>query len=382
MYVLTTLKSSLELMKKYLLYVFAVLASVMLAGCKKEYDAKGKISGKDVQFMVDSKLAKLILENEHHLEVQLFFKKYQNKTLNTKTLTEISKHYSADVSALYFLHRIYLDSLNEASFQKFNYLSYHENSQSLKKRIEKLQKYYFVFVPGFFYKTFQFSGADFYKQRAYFDKFGIKYNFIETGETDSTTKNAVLIQNNLKKIIKDYDNIIIISASKGGLEVINALGDQNTDLDMSHIKAWISVCGILRGCPVKAVYDTFPYNLIGPFLVWINNINPKYYLDIDYGKRLKQYDKLELPPHLTILHYLGVPMHSTINDEISFRYKMLQKFGANDGSCPLADQLTPQGIVIADPGLDHYLKDSMILEKTISLCEIAIDRIQEIQKNN
>ncbi len=348
--------------------------SILLASCSHNYDATGYISGKPVHFQVDSRLAQLMIEDSSHEVVQNLFEKYRNTDLNTQTLAEIAAKYSMDVSALYFLFRIYHDPRNKEAFDEFNRIVYHSSPNSMKERMEKFKRYHFVFVPGFFYKTFPFSGADFKTQRNLFDKYEISYDFIETGEKDPVDVNATHIYNQLIEIQKKHSAIVLISASKGGLEVANVLGKYQ---GLDSIKAWVSVCGILRGCPISDIFKSFPNYIVGPVMFKIKNINPEPYKDFDSDRRKMEFRNLNIPKNLLILHYLGVPMESNVNDKIKFRYNLMKKYGANDGSCPVSEQLTEQGIVIADPGMDHYLKDVKIIEKTIALFEITVNEIDK-----
>lgn len=354
--------------------IISGLSGLILSSCNHSFDSTGYISGKPVHFQVDSRLAQLMIEDSSHSDVQNLYAKFRDSELNTETLAKVAKEYSLDVSALYFLYRIYQDSTNYNAFQDFNQIVYHTTPKKQESRMQKFKKYHFVFVPGFFYKKFPFSGADFKTQRDLFDKYGISYDFIETGEMDSVELNAEEIYNQLQKIQKTKKNIILVSASKGGLEVANVLGKYKS---LDSVIGWISVCGIIRGCPIKEIFNSFPNNIIAPILFNIHKINPEPYKNLDSERRKIEFKYLNISNNILTLHYLGVPMASNVNERIKFRYNLMKGYGANDGSCPVTEQLTDHGIVIADPGLDHYLKDIKIIEKTIALFEITINEIEK-----
>lgn len=361
----------------YLFGLVMMIAIELLSGCKTNYRATGEITGKSVDFVVDSKLAQWMIEKPDHPRVVQLFDQFKNKPLNTSTLSEIADQYSMDVSSLYFIYRNYQIEQNKQIIDVFTAMIAKEDTLNFHHRVQKLRKYTFVFVPGFFYKSFPFSGADFEAQRHFMDKYKIPHYFIETGESDSTTFNANIIKTEINKISRETDNIILVSASKGGLETFNVLGKMMTEDEMKPIKAWVSVCGIIRGCPVKSIYKNFPYNIITPILLKINKIDPKPYMDLDSERRIRESNSIHLPHNLVIIHYMGVPMHSNVNKQIKFRYDLMKRFGPNDGSCPITEQITDDGLTIADPGLDHYLKDKNIMQKTISLCEIAVMEIEK-----
>ena len=56
-----------------------------------------------------------------------------------------------------------------------------------------------------------------------------------------------------------------------------------------------------------------------------------------------------------------------VEKRIRSHYCSISEFGPNDGITPLADEVTENGIVVTELGLDHYYKSPDIDKKTIAL---------------
>ena len=90
-----------QLLKSISVFSIGVLIYTLLgSSClpKFPFSANGSILGTPVRTTVDSELAKQIMEDPYAKEVTNFFKKHEDKALNTGTLSEISKEYSVDGS--------------------------------------------------------------------------------------------------------------------------------------------------------------------------------------------------------------------------------------------------------------------------------------------
>ncbi len=71
-------------------------------------------------------------------------------------------------------------------------------------------------------------------------------------------RNAEIVANRLKELNKQYEKIIVVSASKGGLDVAIALGKLLKAEDIPSVKTWVSVGGIVREAPVADKYLCWP----------------------------------------------------------------------------------------------------------------------------
>jgi hypothetical protein len=98
-------------LKKSLYLILCVLLSL---GCsnhlhvtkKPSIPVEGALFGRPFQTHVDHELAKTMLTNPNDSSVIQLFSTYRTRKINTETLTEISKKYSADVSTLFFVEKM------------------------------------------------------------------------------------------------------------------------------------------------------------------------------------------------------------------------------------------------------------------------------------
>lgn len=367
----------------FIILITLIVAALIYYMKSVSYPVKTRIYDRWVEFRVDSKLAAAMLENNSEYQPLIQFRQaYNDKPLTTETLQEIGSKYSTDVSTLYFIEKLYADPKQKNIHREFNKISETINWQRINHEMDQLRSFFYVFVPGLGYKTQPHTGAGFDKQRKILEELHIPFAFIETGEIRPVEENAELIASKLRKIIREHKHIILVSASKGGLEVAQCFGKFLNHEEMKSIKAWISVSGIIRGCRLSDTYNTFPMNLIKKLVLKQRKIDDKVLEDLEFRKRNKEFENFKFPEHLVIIHYLGAPLQATVSPNVKERFRALKKFGANDGSAPITEQLSPHGIVIAELGLDHYMIDPKINEKTFVLIELAIKEINNRSQVN
>lgn len=330
--------------------------------------AEGIFLGQFLRTTVDHQLAKEILENPNDPVVIDFFEKYRESELNTSTLAKISKEYSNDVATFYFLQELYKDSLN-----RFCQDLYHKSVSNLDSSIYKsFESFHFVFVPGLGYKEDTTTGANFSKQRRLLNQYGVSNELIDTEEWGLSDENALIIAAELKLINDKYNNIIVVSASKGGLETAIALSELLKPDEITNVKSWVNVGGILKGSPIADNYLKAPKCWFAQFMLWTKGKNIEIVNDLSYKKCSLEFEKLNIPKTINVINFLGVPLATQINKEIKSRYCSMIELGPNDGLTPIADEITKNGYVISELGLDHYYRDDMIDKKTLALAYVAI----------
>jgi len=194
-----------------------------------------------------------MLTNPKDSSVLQLFSDYSTREINTETLSEITKKYSIDVATLFFVEKIYEQEKNRTS--QNCYLTALDNfkNEKIEQHLSFLKNYFIVFVPGFRYKHIN-NGGNFLNQRRLFDSVGICYEMIEIEEAGLVDNNAKIISNRLRELNSLHDSILIISVSKSGLETAIALENMNGSNDISSVKGWINVGGILRGTPVADMW--------------------------------------------------------------------------------------------------------------------------------
>jgi hypothetical protein len=370
--------------------VLSVLLDLVLSGCATipTYEVKGSLADQQVSTTVDSKISKYYLEHylghdrerpEYDEKIDETLAVWNQAPLDRDTLKEISEQFSPDFATLYLVSRIYRDPVNRWAQQAF-----HSHLASLKNTTEaemshiakRFQSYLVAFVPGYGYKENPATGADFGRQRRIMTRAGFTTVLIETEEIGTVEKNASILANEIPRLGKRYDNIILVSTSKGGPEVALAIG-QLMSPDESHaVKAWISIGGLLRGSPEADEVLTWPKSWLASIVFFFEGIPMQTVKSLHTDKRREVFVQLEFPEQIVLLQYVGVPLSGQIEEDVQGRYRGLRKLGPNDGLTLLADELIEGGIVVTDIGLDHYYADPEIDLKTFALAQVVMDEIE------
>ena len=326
----------------------------------------GFLFGKPIQTTVDHELAKCMLSNPQDTQVLNLFKAYQDKPLDTKTLSDMATHYSIDVATFYFAQKKY--QVNENKQAQDLYATFLEqlSLNNDKEALKPLQDYYVAFVPGLAYNDTS-NGGNFARQRRLLTASGVANEMIVTDEWGLTDDNAAIVANRLSELSQKYTKIIVVSASKGGLETAVALGKILKPEETKSIKAWISVGGVLRGSPVADTYLSAPKCWFAAIALWTKGKKINLIHDVSYKTRGEAFNQLRFPENIKIVHFVGAPLATKISKEIKSLYCSIRNFGPNDGLTPLADEVTDKGIVVTEVGLDHHYRSPNIDKKTIAL---------------
>lgn len=341
----------------------------------------GFLFGRSFKTTVDHRLAKLMLTDPQDQSVVSFVNTYKDRPLNTATLAEITTEFSPDVATLYFLQRAYQETENKRAQDLYRQYFERQLSGDAAGELAELKKFHVVFVPGLAYLEDPTTGADLSRQRRLLTSYGITNELIKTGEWDLVEKNARLIADRLREISKSQERILLVSASKGGLETAIAIGRILKPEETGGIKAWVSVGGILKGSPIADDYLTEPKCWLAQFMLWTRGKGINIVQDISYERRKLDFESLNIPKNIKTIHFVGAPLASKIGDEIKSRYCSLLKYGPNDGLTPLADEVTKNGMIVSEIGLDHYYRDPEIDKKTLALALAAVS-IQQKSPNH
>lgn len=347
---------------------------VLCASCipKTSIPVDGLLFGRPLQITVDNGLAKQMLTDPSSEVVTKLFADYKDKPLNTSTLAEIAAIHSMDVATLYFLQRAYQDNQNKQAQNL--YLTYLDqlSADIYNQQLTPLINYYVAFVPGLDYND-TINGGNFARQRRLLTASGIQNELILTDDWGLTDDNAETVAKRLKELSLTHEKIIVVSASKGGLETAVALGKILKPEETKSIKAWVSVGGILNGSPVADNYLCWPKCWIAE--IGLMTVGQKISLvkDVSYKKRANEFAQFVFPDNIKRVHFVGAPLSTQIHKRIKANYCSIKKFGPNDGITPLADEVSQKGIIVSELGFDHYYKHPDIDKKTIALALVVAD---------
>src|SRR5680860_1906370 len=130
--------------------------------------------------------------------------------------------------------------------------------------------------------------------------------------------------------------------------------------DTKNIKASMSIGGVLRGSKIADDHLKGAKGLFAKVASFFMGSGTEYIEDLSQEKSVLRHNSLKLPKDLLIMHYVGVPLSTQVYGDVKKNFIQLSKIGPNDGLTTLTDELTPNGIVITELGLDHYFKDPKI----------------------
>jgi hypothetical protein len=234
-----------------------------------------------------------------------------------------------------------------------------------------------LFVPGWFYRAHPENGGDFRTQREQLGTLGFDTRLADIDENGTVEENAVVVAKLVRALRLEERRVILVSASKSGPEVGVALGRLLEPDEVSHVLAWVSIGGVVRGSPLA---DT----ALEPRLCWfVESHFARQGFDLDglaslqTSKRRAEADRMTFPDHLLRLSYIGVPLSGDVGKRARSTYRRLRHDGPNDGLTLLVDELIPGGLAIVEPGSDHYFKRPDQPQRTLALLTVVLTRIGE-----
>ncbi len=344
--------------------------------------AVGTLAGQAIATAVDSDLAKYYLENyvrgrridpERDAVIDRALQQVRADPADREAMGRLTRRSSTDLATLYFVARLYEIPANRRAQDAFHAALQRLMSQASTPRIpEEYRAYLLAFVPGYAYRRDPWTGADFARPRHVMAAHGFSTVLIETDELGTVEENAAIVAREITRLGKHHDKVIVVSTSKGGPEVVLALGTLGPADTLGHVRAWISVGGLLRGSPYADRWVGWPQSWLARLAFAFEGLRPDAIDNLSTAVRRPAFDRVKLPEHILTLQYVGVPLSGHIGDAVASRYEALRPLGPNDGLTLLADELIPGGIVVTDVGLDHFYRDAAIDLKALALVCVVL----------
>jgi hypothetical protein len=359
-----------------------LLAALFLSACAARQSppvTQGSVGLDQVTSTVDSPLAAYYLS--HYLagqrtdpqldsQIDQLLSSVASGPLSTDALVRLARASSNDFAALYFAER----STREHRSLKERFLAYSAAPNSGRVRTAP---YLVVFVPGLFYKTHPETKGDLREAEQLVQSMGVATDRVESGDADTVEANAQRIADFITQRNDDGRELILVSASKGGPEVLYALGKLVPPAAARRVRAWVSIGGVLRGSPVADQYLAGPRSWLAGVVAWWMGFPCDMVASLSTARSLARFSALSMPTHIQVLHYVAVPLSGTITPEVRDPYETMQPHGPSDGLTLLTDELLPGGKVITDVGLDHRYADPRISAKTAALTRVVLDLVAE-----
>lgn len=368
-----------------------VLPAVVLGLCAcaplARYDTVGELAGQPIETRVDSRAAAYYLESylpgvsadaELSADIDETLAEVDPAPADREGLAQLTRALSTDFATMHFVARLYADPRNRRMQDRFLELVNELTNAPREEIVADLEQYHgykIIFVPGYAYRSNPTNGADFRRQRELLSELGFEPLLIETEELGTVEVNADIVTRELDALVRQYDAIVVVSASKGGPEVAIALDALRGEPRAGNIKAWISAGGLLRGSPYADRYLSWPKSWLARIMLRRRGQPPDILENLSTVARRPAFDGLALPSDVLMLQYVGAPLSGHVADETRGRYRVMRRLGPNDGLTLLSDELIAGGLVVTEIGLDHYLRAPDIDIRTVALTYAVLNEL-------
>lgn len=366
-----------------------IVACLLIASCGvvPKNPASGQLFGQRIETTVDSDLARYYLENylqDRHENRDLSDKivalhnRYDQAMPSRDDLKEISQAFSVDFAALFLADRLLADECNKALNRSF--ADYIKNGRAIDANI--VSAYTVLFVPGWNYvKNGHENGADFARPRQLASALGLQNHLVDLIPTGSVEQNADVLAAEIARYSQAGKQLILSGASSAGPAIHLALSDLLSEKELSSVKVWLNLGGILRGSPLVDYVEAKPglLNLVTWFKGW--DRDAVLSMGADRGK--KRFARLQLDPDILVINYLGIPMSGQLSQYSKDMYPLLKSEGPNDGLTLLADVIAPDSLTVVALGSDHFFaEDPNIDVKTVALMKLILAHLQNNIKSS
>lgn len=367
----------------------------ILSGCTNmvaRIPAQGAVAGSSLQTEVDDSAARYFLQQylagqREQPKLDRRFVRFANKTgpaiPNADELARLSRRTSPDTAALVLAQRLLEQPENQSWMErlKAEMLALERDTQEQRRSYLSQSPYRILFVPGWLHRSKPWTGADFASTRRYLASLGVDSVLIETGENDTVEHNALYVAQQLRAWGQTGRPLIVVSGSKGGPETAEAVGALMTPEETRPIKAWVNICGALRGSPIADDYVKGTGTLVSRTIFALNGWGGLEGMQsLSYALSRARADRQRLPEHLFVVSYFGIPLSGEIRVfNHQFTYQRLRQYGPNDGLVLLADEIAPKGPVLPEVGRAHFLRDPDIHLRQGALIQAVARHLNESQ---
>jgi hypothetical protein len=167
-------------------------------------------------------------------------------------------------------------------------------------------------VPGWFYVTHgDETGADFMAQRQTLGRMRIANRLVTLDENGTVEDNAKTVANAIREE-STHHQILLVSASKSGPEVAQALGRELDQAASRSVVGWVSIGGVVRGSPIAD-------RVLEPAFCWftelkfgVEGFNLESAKSMRTNRAGKLFQDLLFPSHVRIVCFVPTPLSGDI----------------------------------------------------------------------
>ena len=358
-----------------------ILTCLSLGACSSipRIPAKGELFGQRVDTTVDSEIARYYLEsylqgkNENRdmdEQISALYSVHGESVPSREELKAISQASSVDFAALFLADRLLNNRCNKDLNQRFE--RYVKDDSAVDASISS--SYQILFVPGWDYvENGHSTGADFAKPRELATKSGIENYLVALPPTGSVEESANVLAAEIARHNRSGKKILLAGSSSAGPVIHLALGELLDENELSSIKVWLNLGGILRGTPFIDYFEKRPQSWLFNVYTWFKGFDRQAILSMGTSPSRRRFARLQLGSDIVVINYMGIPLSGQLSQYTGTGYRMLRSDGPNDGLALLADGIAPGSLTVVSLGNDHFLaEDPDIDKKTIALMKLMV----------
>jgi hypothetical protein len=343
--------------------------------------ARGSLGGQVIDGRVDSEIARYYLANylqrsrsapKLDERIDGVYRSNADVLPDRAELKHLSDELSTDFAALYFAERLASIPENRRwrlAYDRLRAEARNDLRQSAALLAFAAADYEIVFVPGYLYKRHRATGADLAAPRSALEKAGLSPGFIETSEDGTIEANSEIVAAALRARAAHGRRLILVSVSKSGAEVAEALTRLGAD-GARRVAAWVNIAGILQG---SALADEG----LAQWQDWIGQVDIAGIESLSTARSRERFAGFRVPPHVLVVNYIGVPLADSVSWLGRSGYTQLRAHGPNDGLSLLPDLIYPGAATLAELGRDHFLVDDQTDGATIALALTIVQYLDQ-----
>ena len=354
-----------------------LLSTVLSLSACAGLPVRGSVGMQTIDTRVDSEVARYYLANylsgkrsDAALDERIdhLYQSANGRLPDRSELKQLSDDFSVDFAALYLADQIARIPINHRFRQAFDQAYDYARKAFPEGRVRlpaAAADYEVLFVPTYLYKRFLAAGADMAAPRTALQKVGLPSYFVETQDDGAVEANADLVASAIRARAQSGRRLIIISASKSGPEVALAL-TRLGPAETRHVAAWINAVGALQGTPLV------DERLLPEIEFLVGKVDVAGMESLTTARSRQRFNSFHIPEHVFVVNYFGIPVTGSISFLARRSYFPLRKYGPNDGTVLLSDEIFPGGVTLADLGSDHFMRNTHLDIATVALAITVI----------
>jgi hypothetical protein len=357
------------------------LTCLVLGACSSipRIPATGEFVGQSVATTVDAEVARYYLESysqgrhenrEMDEKISALYRSLGNSLPSREELKAISVAFSVDFAALFFADRL----LNNACNKTLNRLfaRYLENDARVDRNISA--SYQILFVPGWDYvSNGGLTGADFARPRELATRAGFENHLVKLPPTGSVEAGARVLAAEIARHRRSGKTILLAGTSSAGPAIHLALGELLDERELSSVKVWLNLGGILGGTPLVDYFEGQPQRMLLDFYAWAKGWDRQAIPSMGTVASRTRFSRLQLNSDIVVINYVGIPLSGQLSQYSGTGYRMLRSDGPNDGLVLLTDVIAPGSLSVVALGSDHFFaEDPEIDRKTVALMKLVV----------